>query len=174
MKFNLRSIIRKSTTAQEAVEKRDTAKLLALGFFAAGILFTILGALTKAELFDSLGGIAILPAVGFFALWCFVRKDVHRLQNIFCECGERFRFPDDVSCEIKGEQISSGKKSDGNGVTSHTNTKVALYCKCHKCGKAHTFDSVFVTEEKEMNGRGVVVRTKEYPLNRQLEDFFNH
>lgn len=174
MKFNLRSIIRKSTTAREAAEKRDTAILLALGFLAAGVLFAVLGGLTDVDLFETLGMFAILPAVGFFALWYFVRNEVHRLQNIFCECGERFRFPDDVSCEIKGEQISSGKKSDGTGVTSHTNTKVTLCCKCHKCGKVHTFDSAFVTEEKEMNHRGVVVRTKEYPLNEQLTGFFNH
>lgn len=173
MKFNLRSVIRKSSTAQEAVERRDTAIFLALGCLAVAILFTVVSGLTRIDLFESMGMIMAVAAVGFFALWYFVRKDVHRLQNIFCQCGERFLFPGNVSYEIKGEQVSSGKSSDGKGVTSHISTTVTLCCKCQKCGTLHTFDSVFVTEKKELNEHGVVVRTKAYPLNEQLTDFFN-
>lgn len=68
MKFNLRSVIRKSSAAQEAVERRDTAIFLTLGCLAVAILFTVVSGLTRIDLFESIGMIMAVAAVGFFAL----------------------------------------------------------------------------------------------------------
>lgn len=171
MKINLRSIFIKPTTAQEATERSNAAKLLALGCLAIAIILTVLGGLTQVDLFESLGMIAIVAAVVFFYLWYRFKGAIHKLQNIYCQCGERFVFPDHVSYEIKGEQVSSGRDSDGKGATAHTSTTVTLCCKCHKCGKVHTFDSVFITRRVRSTEHGTSV--KEYPLPEQLTEFFN-
>ena len=173
MKLNIRSIIRKPSTEEEAIEKRDTAKVMALGSLGIAVFCTVLGAVIERDILESLGMIAIVAAVVFFALWCFARIEVFRFQNIFCECGERYLFPNHVIYEIKGEQISSSKDRKNNDVTSHTSTKVTFCCKCRKCGKVHTFDAAFVTEKRVFNEHGVLLSTKSYPLYKQLEDFFH-
>ena len=172
MKLNIKSIIRKSSTVKEAIEKRDTAKTLALGCLAAAILCAVLGAIIQLAFLESLGAFAIVVAVIFFVLWLSARNEATRLLNIFCECGEKYLFPQHTTYEITGEQLSSGKNSNGKGVASHISTKVAFCCKCAKCGKIHTFNTSFVTERKVYNERGVLMTTKSFPLEKQLADFF--
>ena len=171
VKINIGAILKKPSNAQEAIEKRDTAKWLAIGGFAAAILLVVIGGITRLDIFETVAYLVVVAAVGFFAVWYFVRKEAFRMQNAICECGEKFVFPDNVSYEVKGEQVSSGRNSNGNGSTSHTSTTVTIHCKC-KCGKTHTFDSTFVTSKREMNQQGVVIRTYDYPLEKLLADFF--
>ena len=173
LKLNISAVFKKPASLREAVEKRDSAKLLALGCLAFAILCTVLGAAMGVDIVESLGMLAIVAAVVFFVIWYSSKKVVFKFQNIYCECGARFIFPNNVVYEKKGEQLSSGKNSDGKGVTSHISTTVTPLCTCPKCGKVHAFDSTFVTERKVYNERGVLMTEKAFPLDQQLAEFFN-
>lgn len=172
MNFNLRAMFKKSTSAQEAIEKRDTAKLAGLGCLGAAIVLAVLGGLTSIGFLESLGMFVIVAAVVCFYFWYRARSEVTRYQTIFCECGEKYTYPDHVTYEKTGEQISSGKDPNNDNIIRHTNTKVALHCKCHKCGKERTVDTTFITVRDVLNKRGVLLTTKTYPLEDQLVGFF--
>ena len=172
MNFNLRALFRKTTSLQEATEKKDTAKLAGLGLLGAAIVFTVLSALLHIDFLESLGMIAIVAAAVCFYFWYRARSEVARYQTIFCECGEKYTYPDDVAYEKKGDQISSGKDPNNDNFIRHTNTKVTLRCKCHNCGKERAVDTTFITEKNILNNRGVLLTTKTYPLEDQLVTFF--
>ena len=172
MKLDMKSLLRKPSNVQEANEKRDTAKLLMLGSIGAAVLCTVLGSAIGIAILESLGMFIIVAAVIFFVIWFSAKKEAARLQAVFCECGERFLFPDNVVYEIVKEQISSGKEPNSTDVQRHTNTYVAFHCTCHKCGKTRDFTSRFVTKWETFNDRGVLLRTRDYPLEGQLEKFF--
>lgn len=172
MKINFKTLLRKPSTVKEATEKRDSIKLLALVSLAAAIACTVLGSAIQFELLETLGMIVIIPAIILCILWISAKKELGRMQNIYCECGEKFMFPNNVAYEITGEQISSGKDPKNDNVITHTNTKVFFHCTCEKCGKEHNFGTSFITERKTFNKRGVLLTTKAFPLDQQLEDFF--
>ena len=170
LEINIRSLFKKPVNAREAAERKDTAITLTLGSVAAAIVFTVLGGLLKASFFEDLGYLMILPAVGFFVVWYFVRGDVKRLENTFCACGKKFRFPENVTYEITREQPSHGTTDKGT-ITNSMTAYVAVTCKCD-CGKTHRFDHAFVTERSENNKYGAVLYEKKYPLEESLAGFF--
>ena len=172
MKLDMRSLLRKPSNVKEANEKRDTSKLLMLGSIGAAVLCTVLGSAIGIAILESLGMFIIVAAVIFFVIWLSAKKDASRLQSVFCECGERFRFPDDVVYEIVKEQISSGKEPNSTNVQRHTNTYVAFHCTCHNCSNTHDFTSRFVTKWETFNDRGLLLRFNDYPLEGLLEKFF--
>lgn len=170
LKINIRSLFKKPVNAKEAAERKDTAKLLALGCLLAAILLTVVASILKVDFFESLGMFMIVAAVGFFAVWYFVRGDVKRLENTFCACGKKFRFPENVTYEITREQPSRGTTNKGT-ITNSMTAYVTVTCKCD-CGKTHRFDHAFVTERSENNKYGAVLYEKKYPLEESLAGFF--
>ena len=172
MKFNLRAMFSKPTSVQEAIEKKDAAKLTALGCLAAAIILTILASLTKLDFLETLGMIFGVLGVVCFYFWYRTKHELNRYQTIFCECGEKYIYPDNVAYEITGEQISSGKDPKNDNIIRHTNTKVTLHCKCQKCKKERTIDTTFITERTVLNKRGVLLTTDTYPLEEKLVSFF--
>lgn len=172
MKFSLRAMFSKPTSVQEAVKKRDTAKMSTLGCLAAAIICVVLGVLISLSFLETFGYIFIVLAAVSFYFWYRAKADTVRLQTTFCDCGEKYTYPDNVAYKMIGEQISSGKAPNNDNVIRHTNTKVALYCKCPKCGKERTVDTSFVTEESIFNKNGLLLSTKTYPLEDQLVNIF--
>lgn len=173
MKINFKTLLRKPSTVKEATEKRDSIKLLSLVSLAVAIACTVLGSAVQFALLETLGMIVIIPAIILCILWGSAKKELGRMQNIYCECGEKFLFPSNVAYEITEEQTSSGKDPKNDNVITHTNTKVLFHCTCEKCGKEHSFGTSFITERKTFNKHGVLLNTKTYPLDQQLEGFFN-
>lgn len=172
MNFNLRAMFKKPASVKEAKEKKDTAKLAALGCLGSAIVLAVLGGLTNIGFIESLGMILIVLAVVCFYFWYCAKSEVARFQTIYCECGEKYTYPDHVTYKEIGEQISSGKDPNNDNIIRHTSTKVTLFCTCRKCGKERTVDTTFVTQKDTFNKRGVLLTTKTYPIENLLKNFF--
>ena len=156
--------------------KRGNMKTLKTKSKVFGIL-TLVG-LVMFVLFSVLQmtSIAIIFAVAtpiFFLIWVQNHNGVKRLLNIYCQCGRKFEYPQDV--EVISQSEIQNLNRNGNNINRVTRTNVKFRCTCPKCVKTKDFNFAFITKEERIHPMsGATLDSIDYPLKDQIKNYFEN
>lgn len=166
-------------SAQDANERKKYFK----GFFPRLLVITLVAGIGAGllEFIPTVGAILSIPLsiIGFVAILLLfgdifmiylASKACKLYENITCvSCGNQISYGDNVAYKVTNVRETLSDNSERAQLKEYTT--VHFDCICQVCGAKKSFPYVFCT--RRINATTRRAEGKDYPLEQQIEDYFN-
>ena len=99
-------------------------------------------------------------------------KGAERIKNIYCTCGYKYNYLEDVKITFKKDSQETKTNNDG-ALIRDTSTFVKFDCTCPKCNVSKQFAYTFPTKSEQLHPlSGVALHTTDFNLEDQIKKYF--